>query len=102
MSNGNVRLEVYNPTGVTGTSVVHANRLDTLEGKTICELSNAMWEHNRIFPAAREALQERFPTVKVVPYNKTIGLRRDIDNLELVSQVIKEKGCHAVITGMAA
>ncbi len=102
MTGNSVTLKVYNPTGAVETTLLHAPRLDTLAGKTICELSNAGWEHDRIFPAIRELLQKRFPTAKIVPYDDAIWLRPQIENLEHVSKVIKEKRCQAVITGMAA
>jgi hypothetical protein len=102
MADNSVTLNVYNPTGAIETTTLHAPRLDTLEGKTICELSNAGWEYDRVFPAVRELLQKRFPTAKIIPYNEAVWLRPQIENLEEVSKVIKEKGCQAVITGMAA
>jgi hypothetical protein len=102
MTGSSVTLKVYNPTGTIETMQIHAPRLDTLAGKTICELSNGLWEYDRIFPAIREALQKQFPTAKIVPYTETIWLRSVIDNLDQVSKVVKEKECQAVIVGMAA
>ena len=100
--NGNlVKLRVSNPTGVLETSVVHADRLDTLDGKTICELSNGSWQFDRIFPFVREQLKKQYPTVKILPYTEVIGKRSDMENLEYVGKVLKEKGCQAVIAGMA-
>ena len=102
MTGNRVTLKVYNPTGTIETTQLHAPRLDTLAGKTICELSNDRWEYNRIFPVVRELLQKQFPTAKILPYTEVIWLRPKIENLEHVSKVVKEKGCQAVITGMAA
>ena len=101
MADRQVALEVYNPTGVVETTLLHAPRLDTLEGKTICELSNYSWEHNRVFPMVREALQKQFPTAKLLPYDELLSSRSELENFEHVSKVVKEKGCQAVITGMA-
>ena len=81
--------------------MVHADRLDTLDSKTICELSNGSWQFDRIFSFVREQLKKRYPTVKIVPYTEVIGKRSDMENLEYVGKVLKEKGCQAVITGMA-
>lgn len=97
-----VTLNVFNPTGAIETSVQHAPRLDTLAGKTICELSNGMWEYERNFPALREQLQKQFPAARFLPYDQVVWLRPNLDNLDHVSRVVKEKGCDAVISGMAA
>ncbi len=102
MAGSPITLKVYNPTGAVDTTIPHAPRLETLAGKTICELSNAAWEYDRVFPVVRELLQERFPTANILPYTEVISLKPDIENLEHVSKVVKEKGCQAVITGMAA
>ncbi len=101
MTGSPVTLKVHNPTGAVETTLLHAPRLDSLAGKTICELSNGQWEYDRIFPIVRELLQKQFPTAKFVPYTESISLRRDLENLDYVSKVVKEKGCQAVITGMA-
>jgi hypothetical protein len=97
-----LKLTVNNPTGVLETSMLHADRLDTLDGKTICELSNGAWQFDRIFPFVRELLKKQYPTVKILPYNEVIGTRSELENLEVVVKVLKEKGCQAVIAGMAA
>jgi phosphoribosylaminoimidazole (AIR) synthetase len=97
-----VKLRVSDPTGILETSVLHADRLDTLEGKTICELSNGAWQFDRIFPYVREQLKKQYPTVRVLPYDEGVGLRAELENLDHVIKVLKEKGCQAVIAGMAA
>jgi hypothetical protein len=102
MTGSTVSFRMHNPSGGIEANILHAHRLDTLAGKTICELSNAGWEHNRIFPAVREALLERFPTAKIIPYTEVIDSRSDLENLEKVTRIVKEKDCQAVIVGMAA
>jgi len=102
MSHGPMKLKIFDPTGIIENTQLHASRLDTLEGKTICELSNAGWEYNRIFPAVREQLQKMFPTAKIIPYPEGISDRPAIENLPLVKKVLQEKRCDAVISGMAA
>ena len=94
-------LEVYNPGGVTKLANVHAPRLDTLSGKTICELSNGAWESDRTFTLIRELMQKRFPDAKLVPYNEfPIGMAA-ID-VEGIGEVVRGKGCDGVILGNAA
>ena len=101
MTGNLVKLRVNNPTGVLETSVLHACRLDTLDGKTICELSNGSWQFDRIFPFVREQLKKDYPTVKILPYNEVVGQRAKLENLEYVGKVLQEKGCQAVEVGFA-
>jgi hypothetical protein len=92
-------LEVYNPCGNIEVANVHAPRLGTLSGKTICELSDGIWEHARTFPRIRELLQKRLPDLKIIPYSELpVG---DID-IEGIGEVVKGKRCDGVIVGNAA
>lgn len=91
-------LEVYNPTGNTKSVQSHAPRLDTLAGKTICELSNGEWGSERTFPAIRELLQKRFPDAKLIPFTEFPVGTEKIDNDATVDMVVR-RGCQAVITG---
>ncbi len=95
-----VFLEVYDPTGTIEVTHFHAPRLADLSGKTICELSNFKWEHDRIFPVIRELLQRRFPDVRIVPYTEfpsMYGIEADV-----LSKLLREKGCDGAIVGNAA
>ncbi|MBI2957638.1 MAG: hypothetical protein HYY32_02225 [Chloroflexi bacterium] len=102
MEDNRMKLTLLSPRGIMDARLAHAPRLDTLAGKTICELSNASWEYNRVFPAVRELLQKRYPTLKIIPYAEMTPDRMDIDNLDNVARMVKEKGCQGVISGMAA
>ena len=102
MADAKVTMKVYTPNGSAETAKAHAPRVPTLEGKTLCEVSNGKWEHDRIFPAVREQLLKRFPGVKIIPYNETVWPPNHIDDLEYVGKALKEKRCDAVISGMAA
>jgi hypothetical protein len=93
-------LEVYNPTGHIQLVQSHAPRLDTLAGKTICELSNGEWGSQRIFPAIREALQKRFPDAKIIPFSEFPVGTEKIDDETTVDRVVR-RGCQAVIAGNA-
>ena len=94
-------LEVFDPTGTTEVTKSYAPRLDTLEGKTICELSNNQWQAHRTFPLIRELLQKRFPSVKIIPYTEFPAGTSEIDSDKVVD-LIKERGGQAVIVGNAA
>jgi len=64
-------------------------------------LSNGSWQFDRIFPFVREQLKKQYPSIKILPFNEVIWKRSDLENLDLVVKVLKEKGCQAVIAGMA-
>ncbi len=92
-------LEVYNPTGTVQVTSVHAPRLDTLDGKTICELSDGIWEHDRTFPEIRKLLLRRFPNLKIIPYTELPTGNFDIED---IGDRVKKMGCGGVIVGTAA
>ena len=95
-----VSLEVYDPSGIIETTELFAPRLTDLNGKTICELSDLSWEDHRTFPLIRELLQKRFPDVKIIPYTEfpgVYGVEADV-----LSKMLREKGCDGVIVGNAA
>ena len=95
-----VSLEVYDPTGVVGVTERHADRLPDLSGRTICELSDLMWEDHRTFPLIREQLQERFPDTKIIPYSEFPGIYGV--EADVLTEAVKDRGCDAVIVGNAA
>ena len=94
-------LEVYDPTGDVEITEVHAPRLNTLEGKTICELSNDTWQAHRVLPEVRRLLQERFPTAKFIPYTQFPTGNEGIDT-ERAAELVVRAGAHAVIIGNAS
>lgn len=94
-----MRLRVLNPCGsIEDVKYRHAPRLEDLHGKTVCELSTALWEYNRTFPLIREQLQARYPDVKVIPYNEMPLGVHNID-IEDIGDIARAKGCDAVIGG---
>jgi hypothetical protein len=96
---GPVTLEVYSPTGATEITNLHAPRLDTLDGKTVCQVSLGLtWESYRTMPLIAELLQKEFPTVKIIPDTEFPSGSNAIDNDE-VAAMVQEKGCQAAIVG---
>ena len=93
---GPVTLEVFDPTGAIEVTQLFSPRLDTLEGKTICEVTDNIWEADRTFPVIRQLLQAQFPTATFIPYT---DLPTTGD--ELIGETLKEKGCQAAILGNA-
>jgi hypothetical protein len=99
-----MKLEVFAPTGSGRDSnkYPYARRLANLNGKTIGEISNRLWESDRIFPAIREQLKQKFPDIKIIPYTEfPSGADNIIDNEKLADMVIA-KGCDAIIGSSAA
>jgi hypothetical protein len=100
------KFEVISPLGgrVVGRKNA-AQRLDTLQGKTIGETWNEDFKGDIMFPIYRQLLQERFPGVKIVPYTEfpsstlrgTPELQRAIASR--IASMAKEKGCEALISG---
>ncbi len=93
-------LEMADSSGIIEIKNVHAPRLGDLAGKTICELSNVLWEASRTFPALRQTLQNRFAGIKIIPYNEFPRVYHF--ELDDVSKLLKERGCDGVIVGNAA
>ena len=98
--------EVVSPLGNPIVKVLPlAPRLQTLEGKTICEVSTLLFRTEETFPIIRELLRKRFPTVKIIPYTDLPSAphTRDLEkNLEALGKALIEKGCDALITGNGA
>lgn len=95
-----VVFELYDPTGGFEVTQLHAPRLDSLHGKTICELSDDSWQAHRTFPAVRELLQRMYPTAKMIPYTEFPVGTGEIDTAK-AADIVKKKGCQAVIVGNA-
>ena len=95
-----VTLEVFDPTGSMEVTQLFTPRLADLNGKTVCELSDDMWEAHRTFPVIRELLQRQFPTAKIVPYTEFPMGTTNIDS-DKIGGTVKAKGCQAVIVGNA-
>ncbi len=93
-------LDVYNPMGAISTALPHAPRLNTLAGKTICELSNAHYRHDETFSLIRQLVQKRFPNVTFVPYTE-FPLGMDKIDSDDIGDIVVAKGCQAVIGGNA-
>ena len=95
-----VTLKVFDPTGAIEVSQLFAPRLADLNGKTICEVYDDVWEGYRTFPLIRELIAKQFPTAKIVPYNQFPVGTGNIDTPKL-GDMLKAKGCQAAIIGNA-
>ena len=99
-----MQLEVFDPRGVALDANKHhyAPRLVDLNGKTIGEISNRLWESDRIFPLIRELLKQRFPDIRFVPYTEFPSGADHISDNEELGDLVVAKGCDAVIGSSAA
>jgi len=78
-----------------------APRLDTLEGKTVCELWNYVYSGNLSFPMIEELLKKQYPTMRFVNYaefGNTHG-PKEREVIEALPRKLAEFGCDAVISG---
>ena len=94
--------EVLWPRGKRMAPIIpFAKRLETLNGKTVGELWNYAFRGKEIFSILEKALLERYPGVKFVSW---ASFPDDGDHRfpewEAHPEVLAEKGCDAVITGM--
>jgi hypothetical protein len=102
-----VRLEVLNPTSRVAITAPNAPRLDTLNGKTVCELwVSGNWAGEATFPVLRDLLRRRFPAVRIVPYTEFPYTERGLSTRETyepffdkMGDLLRAKGCDAVLIG---
>jgi len=92
---GPVTFELVDPSGAFEVSKLPAPRLDTLEGKTICEISNDSWQAQRTFPYLRDLITKQYPTAKIIPYTE---FPTTID-VASIADLAKKAGCDAAIVG---
>lgn len=94
--------EVFRPVGEAASKTLRpAPRLDTLNGKTVCEVWNASYRGEITFPKIRELLRKKYPDVHIVPYSEfPLARHYDIDEiLKELPQLLRQKGCDALISG---
>jgi len=79
-----------------------AKRLDTLQGKTICEAWDWIFRGEEIFPVLERELAKRYPGVKFVNY-KVFGSTHGKDEAKVIAALpakLKANGCDAVMSGV--
>ena len=104
-----LKIDVVSPVGLDAVKrSSSAPRLETLNGRTIGEVWNGVFKGDLTFPVIRKLLQQRFPSIKIVPYTEfphTTGSDHPAQQRErarLIADLAREKGCHAVISGNGA
>ncbi len=100
------KMRVISPEGLPVSKSTGVSRhLDTLEGKTIGEVYNNHFKGEQMFRAYRRLLKEKFPGVKIIPYDKFPTIYVGGDPLsqhadaKRAAALAKEWGCDAIITG---
>jgi len=67
----NEKMGVISPEGLQLRAINSVSRhLDTLEGKTIGEVYNNHFKGEQMFRAYRRLFKEKFPGVKIIPYDR--------------------------------
>jgi hypothetical protein len=94
-------LEIFDPSGATEITRLHASRLPSLEGKTVAMLSDDMWQAHRMLPMLRELLEARFANVTILPETEFPMGNSAIDRDETADMFVA-KGVDAVIVGNAS
>ncbi len=94
-----VTLEVLDPSGAYEVKKLFAKRLDDLNGKTVCMVSNNIWQSWRTFPLIGDLLKKQYPTVKINPWEE-LGSDFESKPEEGLAKM-KALGCNAAIVGNA-
>lgn len=94
-------INVFDPSGATEITRLHAPRLDTLEGKTVAMLSDDMWQAHRMLPLLKEMLEARFDNITVIPETEFPMGNTAIDRDETADMFV-DRGVDAVIVGNAS
>jgi hypothetical protein len=79
-----------------------APRLETLAGKTVCQLWDYLFRGDEVFPMIERELARRYPGVNFVPYAEFGSTHGDEEReiLERLPARLEELGADAVISGM--
>lgn len=94
-------LDVYDPTGATEVSELHAPRLAQLAGRTVAFLSNDMWQAHRMLPALRDYLTAEIPGITTIPETDLPMGNVAIDREQTVDDLVA-RGVDAVVIGNAS
>ena len=97
---------VVKPTGdVVHPVVTQAPRLDKLDGKTICMVSNGGFKFHVTFPVIEDLLRQNYPNSKLIPYTDMPRSQKPPEMgttnraTDAMIAALKQKGCQAVISG---
>ena len=96
------KVEVVWPSGkFAQPSQPLAPRLDTLEGKTICELSNGVFYFDKTWPLIQQLLSKKYPGIRFVGWEEfgKFYSKEEMSLLEALPGKLAQYGCDAVVSG---
>ena len=103
------KVKVVSPVGLDAVERgAAARRLGDLNGKTVGEFWNGVFKGDITFPIIRKLLQEKFPTLKIIPYTEFPHARgsdnptRQKELAREIARLARDKGCDALISGNGA
>ena len=102
-NSGTSMYEVVWPRGRKAVEPVRfAERFETLEGKTVCELWDWVFHGDKIFPVIERELTKRYHGMKFVSYEEfgNIHGRDEAQVLSALPDKFKQNRCDAVISGV--
>ena len=82
-----------------GKRVPLAPRLNALQGKTICELGGGAFHADKTFPMLENMLKAKYPGIKFVSLDEMKDASGEGGPSEKFAEIVKAKGCDAIITG---
>ncbi len=94
-------LEIFDPSGATEITRLHAPRLPSLEGKTVAMLSDDMWQSHRMLPLLKKMLEARYDNITIIPETEFPMGNTAMDREETVDMMVA-RGVDAVIVGNAS
>ena len=94
-------LEIFDPSGATEITRLHAPRLPSLEGKTVAMLSDDMWQSHRMLPLIKKMLEARYDNITIIPETEFPMGNTAMDREETVDMMVA-RGVDAVIVGNAS
>ena len=103
------KLDVVSPEGLQAVKQSGAaRRIESLDGKTVCEIWNGVFKGDVTFPLIRALLKARYPRLRVIPYTEfphAPGSDKPARQRELATEIarlVREKGGDAAISGNGA
>ncbi len=87
---------------VVGEGLTCARRLNSLEGKTICELWDGVFQGDRVFSIIEKELKKQIPGIGFVGY-QAFGMTHSEAEAEVLAALpekLKRNKCDAVISSM--
>ena len=96
-----VSFQVFDPSGATEITQLHASRLPSLANKNVAMLSDDMWQAHRMLPLIQEHLEATYPGIEVIPATEFPMGNTAMDRDETADLLVK-RGVDAVVVGNAA